>query len=112
MTTTDDRDLDLVRKSARELARRFDLGYWREKDKKGEYPWEFALLTAKLQGLRNAKRGVFERVGSVLHPSPAPRFSRTPVRSPAAPETGPVDARRLLESWCAGQITPAEVARG
>jgi alkylation response protein AidB-like acyl-CoA dehydrogenase len=41
MTSTDDRDLDLVRKSARELARRFDLGYWREKDKKGEYPWEF-----------------------------------------------------------------------
>ena len=41
MTSTDDRDLDLVRKSARELARRFDLGYWRERDKKGEYPWEF-----------------------------------------------------------------------
>ena len=41
MTSTDDRDLDLVRKSARELARRFDLGYWREKDKKGECPWEF-----------------------------------------------------------------------
>lgn len=41
MTGTDDRDLDLVRKSARELARRFDLGYWRERDKKGEYPWEF-----------------------------------------------------------------------
>jgi acyl-CoA dehydrogenase len=41
MTTTDDRDLDLVRKSVRELARRFDLGCWREKDKKGEYPWEF-----------------------------------------------------------------------
>jgi acyl-CoA dehydrogenase len=34
-------DLDLVRRSARELARRFDLGYWREKDKKEEYPWEF-----------------------------------------------------------------------
>ena len=42
----------------------------------------------------------------------APRFSRTPARSPAAPETGPVDARRLLESWCAGEITAAEVARG
>ena len=41
MTSADERDLDLVRKSARELARRFDLGYWREKDKKGEYPWEF-----------------------------------------------------------------------
>ena len=100
MTTTDDRDPDLVRKSARELARRFDLGYRREKDKKGEYPWEFV------------KRGVFERVGRVLHPSPAPRFSRTPARSPAAPETGPVDARRLLGSWCAGRVTAAEVARG
>ena len=41
MTGTDDRELDLVRKSARELARRFDLGYWRERDKKEEYPWEF-----------------------------------------------------------------------
>ncbi len=69
MTTTDDRDLDLDRKSAREL-------------------------------------------GSVLHPSPAPRFSRTPARSAAAPETGPVDARRLVESWCAGEITAAEAARG
>jgi acyl-CoA dehydrogenase len=38
MTSTDDRDLDLVRRSARELARRFDLGYWREKDKKGSTP--------------------------------------------------------------------------
>jgi acyl-CoA dehydrogenase len=41
MSSTDDRDLDLVRKSVRELARRFDLGYWRQKDKKEEYPWEF-----------------------------------------------------------------------
>ncbi len=41
MTGTDDRDLDLVRKSVRELARRFDLGYWRQKDKEEEYPWEF-----------------------------------------------------------------------
>jgi hypothetical protein len=34
-------DLELIRKSSRELARRFDLEYWREKDKKAEYPWEF-----------------------------------------------------------------------
>jgi alpha-methylacyl-CoA racemase len=75
----------------------------------------------------NAERGVFERVGAVLHPSPAPRFSRTPARSPAAPETGPVDVRRLLESWCpagmtaekttaekttAEKTTAAEAARG
>ena len=101
MTTTDDRDLDLVRKSARELARRFDLGYWPVLtfDEAARHP-------------HNAERGVFERVGSVLHPSPAPRLSRTPARSPAAPETGPVDARRLLESWCAGAITAAEAARG
>lgn len=39
--TTEPSDLDLVRKSARELARRFDFDYWREKDKKSEYPWEF-----------------------------------------------------------------------
>ena len=41
MPGTDDRDLDVVRTSARELARRFDLGYWRQKDKQEEYPWEF-----------------------------------------------------------------------
>jgi len=41
MTAADPRDLELVRKSARDLARRFDLGYWREKDKKEKYPWEF-----------------------------------------------------------------------
>ena len=41
MTVTEERGLDLVRKSARELARRFDYEYWRETDKKAEYPWEF-----------------------------------------------------------------------
>jgi acyl-CoA dehydrogenase len=41
MTATETADLDLIRSSARELARRFDLEYWREKDKKAEYPWEF-----------------------------------------------------------------------
>jgi len=47
MTATDPRDLELVRKSSRELARRFDLGYWREKDKKAEYPWEFVRAFAE-----------------------------------------------------------------
>jgi alkylation response protein AidB-like acyl-CoA dehydrogenase len=40
-TITEANDLELIRKSARELARSFDLEYWREKDKKAEYPWEF-----------------------------------------------------------------------
>jgi len=47
MTTKDPADLELVRKSTRELARRFDLEYWREKDKKGEYPWEFVKVFAE-----------------------------------------------------------------
>jgi hypothetical protein len=33
--TTVERDLDLVRTSARDLARKFDLDYWRDKDQKG-----------------------------------------------------------------------------
>jgi alkylation response protein AidB-like acyl-CoA dehydrogenase len=41
MTPVDQSDRELVRKSSRELARRFDLDYWRQKDKKKEYPWEF-----------------------------------------------------------------------
>jgi acyl-CoA dehydrogenase len=39
--TTDTTDLELIRSSTRDLARRFDLAYWHEKDKKAEYPWEF-----------------------------------------------------------------------
>ncbi|MFC9835356.1 acyl-CoA dehydrogenase family protein [Rhodococcus sp. NPDC127530] len=38
---TEQSDLELIRQTTRELARKFDLEYWREKDKKGEYPWEF-----------------------------------------------------------------------
>ncbi|WP_216893537.1 acyl-CoA dehydrogenase family protein [Nocardia alni] len=41
MTLTDENDLELVRQNTRELARKFGYDYWREKDKKGEYPWEF-----------------------------------------------------------------------
>jgi alpha-methylacyl-CoA racemase len=52
----------------------------------------------------NAERGVFERIGSVLYPSPAPRFSRTPARSPAAPGSGPVDVYQLIEAWCPAAV--------
>jgi hypothetical protein len=47
MTSDDPRDLALIRKSTRELARRFDLGYWRQKDKQEEYPWEFVRAFAE-----------------------------------------------------------------
>ncbi|MFD5121941.1 CaiB/BaiF CoA transferase family protein [Streptomyces sp. NPDC058385] len=50
----------------------------------------------------NARRQVFRRVGGVLHPSPAPRLSRTPGRIPATPSTDLVDVRRLIASWNAG----------
>ncbi|QCX26516.1 acyl-CoA dehydrogenase family protein [Nocardioides jishulii] len=38
---TDAADLDLIRKHTREIASKFDLEYWRQKDKDHEYPWEF-----------------------------------------------------------------------
>ncbi|MFE5704784.1 acyl-CoA dehydrogenase family protein [Rhodococcus koreensis] len=39
--TPSEADLDLIKKTVRELANRFGLEYWREHDKTGEYPWEF-----------------------------------------------------------------------
>jgi alkylation response protein AidB-like acyl-CoA dehydrogenase len=47
MTVKDPGDLELVRKASRELARRFDYEYWREKDRKSEYPWEFVKVFAE-----------------------------------------------------------------
>lgn len=40
-TTTDESTVDVVRKAARDLARRFDLDYWFHKDNNHEYPREF-----------------------------------------------------------------------
>jgi acyl-CoA dehydrogenase len=41
MSTTEPTDLELIRDTVRELARKFDWDYWRQKDKDHEYPWEF-----------------------------------------------------------------------
>ena len=38
---SDPDDLELIRTTTRELARKFDLDYWREMDQKPEFPWEF-----------------------------------------------------------------------
>lgn len=38
---SDNENMEVVRKATRELARRFDHEYWRQKDKDHEYPWEF-----------------------------------------------------------------------
>jgi alkylation response protein AidB-like acyl-CoA dehydrogenase len=47
MTVKDPGDLELIRKASRELARKFDYEYWREKDRKSEYPWEFVKAFAQ-----------------------------------------------------------------
>jgi hypothetical protein len=39
--TVDESDLKLIRDSARALAGKFDLEYWRRHDTAGEYPWDF-----------------------------------------------------------------------
>ncbi len=47
MTDSDDSTIGVVRKTTRELARKFDYEYWRAKDKLGEYPWEFVKAFAE-----------------------------------------------------------------
>jgi alpha-methylacyl-CoA racemase len=47
----------------------------------------------------NVTRGVFRRIGDVLHPEPAPRFSATPARTPQAPAAGPVDIAEVIRAW-------------
>jgi hypothetical protein len=39
--SADKADLELIRKATRDIAGKFDLEYWRQKDKDHEYPWEF-----------------------------------------------------------------------
>ncbi|OBG28582.1 acyl-CoA dehydrogenase family protein [Mycobacterium sp. 852002-51057_SCH5723018] len=47
MSDTIDSTIEVVRKATRELARSFDYAYWRNKDKLGEYPWEFVKAFAQ-----------------------------------------------------------------
>ena len=50
MSNPDESPIDVVRKATRELARNFDYAYWRQKDKRGEYPWEFVKAFARADG--------------------------------------------------------------
>jgi hypothetical protein len=47
MTVSDPGDLELIRKTTRDLARKFSLDYWKDKDTKHEYPWEFVRAFAE-----------------------------------------------------------------
>jgi alpha-methylacyl-CoA racemase len=62
----------------------------------------------------NAERGLYEVVGGVLHPAPAPRFSRTPARRPSIPRAGTVDIGEVEARWGAddddaSSVGPVEV---
>ena len=46
----DQSELDLIRDSIRKIAEEFDLDYWRQKDKKKEYPWDFKDALAAAAG--------------------------------------------------------------
>ncbi|EKT79838.1 fatty acid-CoA racemase [Rhodococcus opacus M213] len=52
----------------------------------------------------NAERGLYQRVGGVLQPAPAPRLSRTPARTPSVPRTEQVAAADLIDAWSAPDL--------
>ncbi|MFI9412412.1 CaiB/BaiF CoA transferase family protein [Nocardia gamkensis] len=56
----------------------------------------------------NVERGVFHRVSGVLHPAPAPRFDRTPARTPSCPPTGLGDLDDILARWATATPTGAD----
>ncbi len=47
----------------------------------------------------NVAREMYQRVGDVLHPVPAPRFSRTPQRTPSVPPTDPLSVDEVRSRW-------------
>lgn len=47
----------------------------------------------------NAQRGLYQEVSGVQHPAPAPRFSRTPARTPEAPSAQVLDTGEVLRRW-------------
>ncbi|MCX4095582.1 CaiB/BaiF CoA transferase family protein [Nocardia sp. alder85J] len=54
----------------------------------------------------NAARGLYQRIGAALHPAPAPRFGRTPARTPSAPPAGTEQVAAVAARWDAGPAEP------
>jgi alpha-methylacyl-CoA racemase len=52
----------------------------------------------------NAERGVYRRIDGVLHPRPAPRFSRTRPREPGTPDADVLDVDQMIEAWSAPPV--------
>jgi alpha-methylacyl-CoA racemase len=51
----------------------------------------------------NAARGLYQEAGGVLHPAPAPRFSRTPTRPVDMPPAHQADLHQILDGWRTGE---------
>jgi alpha-methylacyl-CoA racemase len=47
----------------------------------------------------NVARGLYREVGGALHPSPAPRYSRTPAREPSVPPASPLSLGEAEARW-------------
>ncbi|MFF2316906.1 CaiB/BaiF CoA transferase family protein [Arthrobacter sp. NPDC058097] len=50
----------------------------------------------------NSARVMYQVVGGVLHPAPAPRFSGTPARVPSVPSTGTSPIEDIAAAWVPG----------
>jgi alpha-methylacyl-CoA racemase len=55
----------------------------------------------------NVERGLFQSVGGVLHPSPAPRFSRTSARPVSVPSPDSAQSAHVLSAWRTDRAVPA-----
>jgi alpha-methylacyl-CoA racemase len=58
----------------------------------------------------NAARGLFQEMGGVLQPAPAPRFSRTPTRPVGIPTAELSDLSQILHGWRASRRSPGHSA--
>lgn len=47
----------------------------------------------------NVTRGMYSRIGGVLHPAPSPRFTATPAREPSRPASGVTSIASLESRW-------------
>lgn len=60
----------------------------------------------------NAERAVYRRIDGVLHPGPAPRFSRTAPREPETPSSSTYQVGEVLASWSVPGRTAPRIGPG
>jgi alpha-methylacyl-CoA racemase len=65
-------------------------------------------LTEAMADPHNLARGNFVTIDGVVHPAPAPRFSRTPTHAVAAPSGAPSSLEAELQRWKGRSPAPTE----